>query len=177
MKKIGIITALFLAATAFTISSVWKVIDKDAVKIYWELSDGEHKGTFKGIDAEIDFDATNLAKSSIKASIQVKTIDTGDAGRDGHLLKPDFFDADKYPTITFVSKEIVAGEKGFIANGDLTMRDKTLPVSVPFEFNEKEGKASLIGTMTVKPYDFGVFKGKKSENATATIKVEVPLTK
>ena len=163
--------------TAFTISQVWNVIDADKVVVNFALKKEGTKGTFTGVDANIDFDAADPSKSSIKATVKVKSIDTQNKQRDGHLLTADFFDAEKYPTIIFASNEIVKTDKGFLAKGKLTMKDQTLDVEVPFTFEEdKSGKASLVGTMEVSPTKFGVLR-EKSKDEVVAVSVVIPLTK
>jgi polyisoprenoid-binding protein YceI len=84
------------------------------------------KGRFTKFDGTIQFDDENLANSSAKVEIDVASIDTHDAKRDEHLRSADFFDVEKYPTITFVSREIKPlGKDKFQLVGDLTIKDVT----------------------------------------------------
>lgn len=179
MKKIALITLILsvIVTAAFTLSTVWKVVDADKVTVNFELKKEGTKGTFTGMDASIEFDDADLSKSNIKATIKVKTLSTQNAKRDGHLQSADFFDAEKYPTITFVSSEIVKSDKGFTAKGKLTMKGKTLDEQVWFSFDEKGGDAKLNGVMEVSPSQFGVMKGDKSKDEVVAIKVTVPLKK
>lgn len=179
MKKIALITLILavVVTAAFTLSSVWKVVDADKVVVNFELKKEGTKGTFTGIDASIDFDEANPSKSNIKATIKVKSLSTKNEKRDGHLLTGDFFDEAKHPTITFVSNEIVKSEKGFTAKGKLTMKGKTLDEQIWFSFDEKGGSATLNGVMEVSPTAFGVMKGDKSKDEVVAITVSVPLKK
>jgi polyisoprenoid-binding protein YceI len=73
--------------------------------------------------------------SSVAVTIDVSSVATGDAQRDGHLLSPDFFDAGQYPTITFRSTKVVPVNGGdWKVTGDLTVRDVTKPVVLDVEF-------------------------------------------
>jgi len=86
------------------------------------------KGEFKKYSVKIQTEK-DLTRSTVDVTIQVASIDTGNSQRDGHLKSPDFFDAAKYPTITFKSKKIVkAGKDGFKVTGDLTIKGKTKEV-------------------------------------------------
>ena len=70
------------------------------------------KGEFKKYTVKVQTEK-DVTKSTVEVTIDVASIDTGNAKRDGHLKSPDFFDAAKYPTITFKSKKIVrAGKNG-----------------------------------------------------------------
>jgi polyisoprenoid-binding protein YceI len=88
----------------------------------------EVHGRFNDVAGEVVLDGDKLV--SAKAIIQVKSIDTGIAKRDDHLRSPDFFDAEKYPTITFESTKVENDR----LTGKLTLhgvtREITLPVTV-----------------------------------------------
>jgi polyisoprenoid-binding protein YceI len=85
------------------------------------------KGEFKKFTVKVRTE-TDLTKSTVEATIDVASLTTGNEKRDGHLKSPDFFDAAKYPTITFKSKKIAKDGKGFKVTGDLTMKGKTREV-------------------------------------------------
>jgi polyisoprenoid-binding protein YceI len=78
------------------------------------------------ISGTLTLDESDLAKSSVDASIDVASIDTRDAQRDGHLKSADFFDVEKFPTMSFKSTKVVAtGTSEGTVEGDLTIRDVT----------------------------------------------------
>ena len=97
------------------------------------------KGTFGEFDGAIMFDETDLTKTSASGTISVASIDTGNEKRDGHLKSGDFFDAEKYPQITFASKKVEKRKDGYVMIGDFTMRGITKEIEVPFE---------LVGVIT-----------------------------
>ena len=74
--------------------------------------------------------------SHVEAEIQVATLYTGDDRRDESLRSPDFFDAEKYPTITFRSTNVEPGASGtWMMTGDLTLRGVTRPVTLEVDFD------------------------------------------
>jgi len=89
------------------------------------------KGKFGGLNGVLHLDGDNVATSDIEASIDVSTINTHDEQRDGHLKSAEFFDVEKYPTMTFKSTEIDATRSGesFNITGDLTIHGVTNPVT------------------------------------------------
>ena len=92
------------------------------------------RGSFRDLSADIHIGA-DPRDSSVEATVQVASIDTGDEKRDGHLLSPDFFDVEKYPTIHFRSTGLEPGLDGtWKLTGDLTVRDVTRPVVLDVEF-------------------------------------------
>jgi polyisoprenoid-binding protein YceI len=89
-------------------------------------------GKFDDYQIDLTFDRENPANSSVEVRIDVQSINTGNERRDNHLLSGDFFEAEKYPHITFRSEEVRAqGENELIARGPLTIKDKTHQVELP----------------------------------------------
>jgi polyisoprenoid-binding protein YceI len=87
------------------------------------------KGSFLKIAGTLTLDESDLTQSSVEATIEVASIDTRDAQRDGHLKSADFFDVEKYPTMSFKSTKVtVTGAGEGTVEGDLTIRDVTQPV-------------------------------------------------
>src|SRR3954451_20319168 len=84
------------------------------------------RGGFKVYSGQVHLDEEQPENSWAKVEIDVASVDTGNADRDAHLRTPDFFDIEKYPTITFVSRKVekVDGDV-YTLIGDLTINDKT----------------------------------------------------
>jgi len=165
-----------MLCSAFTISMIWNVNDQEVV-INFELPLQGTKGTLSGLKASIDFDQKNPTESKISASVDVKTLNTGDKKKDDHLLSADFFNAEKYPTISFTSTSIKANETGFLATGNLTMKDSTKSVEIPFTFSEDEHGATFKGTMTIFSGDYGVTKKNDSGKDKIVVNLSVPVKK
>src|SRR3954449_9959656 len=92
------------------------------------------RGQFKIYSGEVHLDEENPAASRVSLQIEVGSVDTGNADRDKHLLGPDFFDVETYPTITFTSTNVEkVDDDVYTLIGDLTINDKTNPVAVEFE--------------------------------------------
>ena len=87
------------------------------------------RGAFTKVSGTLVYDAANLSKSSIQATIQAASVDTRVEMRDNDLRSPNFLDVQKYPTITFVSKKIEAAGAGKLkVTGDLTIHGVTKEV-------------------------------------------------
>lgn len=91
------------------------------------------RGQFQKWSTELALDANDLSKSSVKVTIDASSIDTGVADRDGHLRSADFFDVEKYPSITFASTSVAKNGGGFALAGDLTIHGVTKPVVLELE--------------------------------------------
>lgn len=123
------------------------------------------RGEFTDYSADINFDAADLDNSNIDVTIQVASIDTDNAKRNGHLQSPDFFDAATYPTISFKSSSIKStGENEFIATGKLKIKDTETDFDLPFtllgtaEMNEKT-IASFTADTAINRNQYGVGTG------------------
>src|SRR5947207_5409386 len=92
------------------------------------------KGRFSGLNGTLLEDPSDPTRSMIEASIDVSTISTHDEQRDGHLKSADFFDVEKYPTMTFKSTKVVRkGEEEYSVTGNLTLHGVTKPVTFEVE--------------------------------------------
>ncbi len=89
------------------------------------------RGTFTGVKGTALYDPANPAGSNVEATVDVNTINTNDAQRDTHLKSPDFFDAARFPTITFRSTKVEKkADDEFTVTGDLTIHGVTKPVTL-----------------------------------------------
>jgi polyisoprenoid-binding protein YceI len=92
------------------------------------------RGSFTEWKADLDLDETDLTRSKVAVTIDATSISTSNAQRDGHLRSPDFFDVEKFPSLTFTSKAVKkTGEDTFEIAGDLTIRDVTRQVTLQAE--------------------------------------------
>jgi polyisoprenoid-binding protein YceI len=99
------------------------------------------RGGFSSVKGTVVYDAENPTSSTVEATIDVNTIATLDAQRDGHLKSADFLDAEKYPTITFKSTKVEPdGSDEAKLTGDLTIHGVTKPVVLKVEGPTAEGK-------------------------------------
>jgi polyisoprenoid-binding protein YceI len=121
------------------------------------------KGAFRGITGQIIGDPTDLTTAQVSLSIDVSTVDTRQPDRDKHLRSADFFDVERYPTMTFTSKRITrTGDNEYQVVGDLTIHGVTKEVTVNVTY-EGQGKdpwggvrAGFSATTTLNRKDFGL---------------------
>ncbi len=91
------------------------------------------RGAFTDFAGEAHLDTVKPGASSVSIRISTASIDTGQADRDAHLRSPDFLDVERFPEMVFASSEVEqVDEDTFEVTGDLTIRDVTRPVTVPF---------------------------------------------
>jgi len=121
------------------------------------------RGSFDQVEGKATIDGANPAASSLEVTIQATSIDTRDANRDGHLRSADFFDVEKYPTITFVGTGFaIVDDETVEVTGDLTIKDVTKSVTIPFEFGGAavdpfgNSRIGFEGQVTVNRKDWGL---------------------
>jgi polyisoprenoid-binding protein YceI len=122
------------------------------------------RGTFTGVKGTALYDGANPSASSVEAIVDVNTISTHDAQRDIHLKSPDFFDVDRFPTITFRSTKVEKkGDDQFAVTGDLTIHGVTKSVILDVSEISEQAKDpwgnARIGASAktkVKRSDFGL---------------------
>jgi polyisoprenoid-binding protein YceI len=83
------------------------------------------KGEFGNVTGTVDFDPAKPEASSVDISIEVNSLYTRDAQRDGHMKTPDILNAEAFPAITFKSKKVTKSGSGYQVVGDLTLRGVT----------------------------------------------------
>ncbi|GAB5400024.1 MAG: YceI family protein [Aureisphaera sp.] len=97
-------------------------------------------GKFNTYDVALDLNEQDFTQSSLVVTIDVNSIDTGIPARDEHLLTADFFDAENFPEITFVSERIAIKDNGYEVHGKFTMRGITKPLTIPLHKTGQDGK-------------------------------------
>ena len=153
MKPIHLCAALLVAvaAPAFAQAPSWTVDKaKSSVGFSGTYTGAAFKGEFGEWTAAIAFDPANLAASSAKVTFQTKSAATNDATKDSALAEEEWLNPAKFPTATFTSTKITSsGGNNYVAAGTLTLKGKTLPVSLPFTLTISGNSAKMSGTATV----------------------------
>ncbi len=172
MKISAIILGLLLATN-------WTV-DTANAKVGFSVHGpfGTVNGTFGGLEANIHFDPNDLPGSSIQASIDATTVSSGVGLRNHHLKSEEqYLNTDKYPRITYKASKIEKTGSGYKALGDLTIKDVTRPVGIPFTFTPNGNTAVFKGEFTFRREDFHIGKEGGSIGDMITIRLEVPVKK
>ena len=120
------------------------------------------RGAFQDYEATVRFDPADLTTLQVEATIAVHSIDTGIERRDDHLRSDDFFNAERFPAITFESKGVRILDGGaFELVGDLTIRDVTKEVVLQAEFlgmgtMRGRQKAGFEAKTTINRFDYNL---------------------
>lgn len=139
-------------------------------------------GKFTGFEGTVDINREDPSTSKVEFTIKADTIDTANEKRDGHLKNADFFDVEKYPTITFTSTAVKAVENDtYHVTGDFTMHGVTksivLPVKVLGEMKDPWGNQRIgfeINT-TLNRKDYGISYNKVLDQGGLMLGEEVKI--
>ena len=131
-------------------------------------------GHFGRWTAAISYDAANLAGSKFDVDVDLASAKTGDNDRDGALPGEDFFDVAKFPKAHFVTTGFRQNGAQVIADGKLTLRGVTRPVSLQVTFKPQGSGATLDVAGSVKRLDFGLGGGDYAD--TSVIGADVKIT-
>ena len=139
------------------------------------------RGTFKDFEGTATIDTANPGASKVDLRMDVASIDTGVADRDGHLRSGDFFDADVFSTITFTSTQVERDADEWAITGDLTIKDVTRPVTVVFEetgsARDPYGnlRVGFEGSTTINRKDWGLTWNAALETGGVLVSEKVKL--
>jgi polyisoprenoid-binding protein YceI len=169
MKTLRWIPAALLLVTFSRASAQTVVIDKIdknhstigfSVPIMGGLSEVE--GKFTDFNVVMNYDTIDVTKSSVTATIEMKSVDTGIEARDNDLRSPRFFDVAQFPQMVFTSNKISRRGNGYVASGTLTMHGITKAMDLPFTIRtapEADGKTismAVLSDLMVDRDDWGV---------------------
>jgi len=191
-KRIALTAALVVAsASAFAAPVTYKIDPNhtDVVASWNHFGFSNPIAHFGQVDGAITYDPKNVGTSKVEVTIPLAGLNANVEKFNEHLRSADFFDAEKYPTITFKSTKVeAAGDKKLRVFGDLTIKGVTKPVVLDTTINKigdhpmaKRAAAGFDATTTIKRSDFGVdkFVPNVSDNVTIRITTEavVPAAK
>lgn len=123
-----------------------------------------------------------LAETSVTATLDPATVDTRDAGRNGHLTSADFFDVENHPTWTFASTAVRADGDDLAVDGDLTIKGVTRPVTLAVEIGgfgpDAFGgtRAGFTATTTINRSDYGVDIAMPLDGGGVVVSEKVQIT-
>jgi polyisoprenoid-binding protein YceI len=163
---------LFFALTRFAAADTYK-IDAQRSQIAFTVGHllGTARGEFHQFNGSIAIDPERPERSSVSATIQVASIDTKIRRRDDHLLSAEFFDAKRFPTITFRSRSAIrtAADEGEIA-GELTMKGVARPLRLHVKLLTAAAGSELpsrtrwlVTSEAIRRADFGLMFGGAAE--------------
>lgn len=171
--QIPLMIAVFFLSSFTILNSVsWTISEDHSIK----FSGTDVEGVFKTLEGDIHFDAENLEASNASFTVKVSSINTGNGMKNKHAVSPKWFDADKYPNITFKSSKITKAGDGYEASGTMEIHGTKKEITVPFTFSDNVFKSQF--SVNRLDYGVGTMKGmsKKVSNAIQ-LDLTIPVTK
>jgi polyisoprenoid-binding protein YceI len=175
----AILVFLLLASTALFAADEYKIDPghSSATFTVRHMMISNVPGRFSNVTGTIVYDEHDLTKSSVKATIPTATISTDNERRDNHLKSVDFFEVGKFPEITFVSKKVEKRGDQLVAIGDLTIKNVTKQVELPFEIVKAKTPSGVAigatGSTKINRKDYNITWNKTMDGGRAVVGDEV----
>jgi polyisoprenoid-binding protein YceI len=169
MKKLIFLLA-FLCSFAQTFGQTIN-FDTKAAKVSFLFTAKNVEGSLSGFKASITLDANHPETASMEGSVETKTMETGIEARNHHLISADFFDAEKYPSLSFKSTKIESVDGSLLITGNLTIKSTVKEE----HFVGKIENGKIVLTSTIYSGDYGVMKKEKKEDSQVDITIEIPI--
>jgi polyisoprenoid-binding protein YceI len=177
MKRLIIFSStLLLLAAVFAFAALapaWNISGKYNIS----FSSSAVGGIFKTFKGTIAFDEQDLASSNFSVTVDVASVNTGNALQNKHAKGDEWFDAAKYPEIKYTSKKIVKAGAGYQVTGDLEIHGVKKEFTIPFTFLRKGNNATFSGTFNVNRTDFHIGKPGGDVPDVIKVTVDVPVVK
>lgn len=182
LKRPLLAAALALASTvAFAAPLTYKIDANhtDVIASWSHFGFSNPIAHFGQVDGFITYDADKVADSKVEVTIPLTGLNSHVPDFDAHLRSDDFFDAEKYPVITFKSTAVKASGKNKLSvTGDLTIKGITKSVTLDVSINKlgvqpmaKREAAGFAATTTIKRSDFGL--GKYAPNVSDEVVLSI----
>jgi polyisoprenoid-binding protein YceI len=182
----SLILTLFAAAPAVAAPVTYAIDDMHSAAHFKvkHLMVSNVRGSFPAIKGTVVHDAAHPEKSTVEATIDVSSVDTGNAKRDGHLKSADFFDVEKFPAMTFRSTRVAkAGKDSLSVVGNLTLHGVTKPVTLQVALPAKAAKdpwgnlrSGTEATTHLDRRDYGLTWNKAVETGGVLVGDDIAIT-
>ena len=178
LRKLILVLSIFPMLSIAEIPS-WKIVPNESSLTFTATQNGAPvTGKFTNFSGEIYYDPNQLSQSHVKIMIDVGSITDAYNQLSDTLKTPDWFNVKAFPEAIFQSSHFTkTKDNTFQANGNLTIRDKTLPVTLTFTQEEySKTKAVIKGSALIKRTAFGVGQGEWSDTKTVKDDVKINFT-
>lgn len=157
----------------------WKIVpEKSFLEFQSSVMGKKFTGVFNKFDGNIFFDPEKLEQSKAKITIQTGSLDSQDAERDEQMKSAEWFYITSYPEAIFETVKFEAADEGrYIAIANLSIRDVTMPVMMPFtlEMKKKGSEAHVKGMLSLNRLSFGLGQGQWETSDTVGYDVQVAI--
>jgi polyisoprenoid-binding protein YceI len=187
MKRIYTIAIIAIAVMAnLSVSAQTKwTVDKSHSNVKFTVTHmvvSEMEGTFKVFDGTMDHSKPDFSDAKVSFAVDIASVNTDNEKRDGHLKGDDFFNAEKFPKMTFTSTAVKPlGNNKYEMAGNLTIRDVTKPVVFQVTHGgvlttSRGAKAGFKATTTINRFDYNLKWDRTTETGGLVVSKEVAIT-
>lgn len=180
MKKIAVgLTALLFPVISFALVPVWKVVPAESKIAFTATQNGSPvKGTFNTFTGEMQGSPTDLKDSHVKIIVDTGSVNTSYGEVATTLKTADWFNVAQFPKAVFTADHFTqTGKDAYSAKGTLTIRDKTVPVTLDFVLKGYSPSGfEAVGSTTIQRLSFGVGQGSWSKTDSIKDNVRVEFT-
>jgi len=169
---VAIALTISISAFAAAVSMNWKIAEGYQVK----FTSDDPSGEFTSMKGIINFDDKNPQTGKFDITVDVKSFNSGNGMQNRQAVSAKWFDADKYPTIHFVSSKVSKTDKGYEVSGDMNMHGVSKEMTIPFTFEKTAKGGSFKGSFNVNRNDFKI--GEPGGHAADVLRIDlvVPVT-
>ena len=164
------ITFLVLFCASFSGFGQVFNLDLSKSKVSFYFHGEKVNGSVSGLKAKVNINKDKPELSEISGSVDVNTLETGNKMRDKHLKSKDYFEAEKFPVMTFKSKGIKKENDGYVVLGLVKIKDTEREE----KFTLSISNGQLIFKGSINSADYGIMKKKKREDSQVDITIEIP---
>jgi len=177
---------LALGAASHSLAAETYRLEKTHVDLLFAINHAgftQKHGSFRELDATLQYDGQNLEKSQITVTVKTDSLDTGDAARDRDVKGDKFLDTAKFPEMRFVSTKVTAGpNQTLLVEGNLTLHGVTKPLTLHATLNksapnpfDKRPTLGFSAGGSLKRSDFGISTYAPLIGDVVTIEIDVEL--
>lgn len=178
-RFLSLVLAIGLLASPAAEAANWQVDPAHSTVKFSGMQDGQpFAASFKTFTAEVSFDPADLAASKVTVMLPIAAIVAEAPMIQQEIAGAEWFDAKQFPAATFTAAVFrKIDDSHFEAEGTLTIRDHSHPLTLPFTFAEVAGRATVTATVSLKRNDYGIGQGRWATDPSVAqdVKVEIAL--
>src|SRR5690554_1902394 len=155
------VAPLLLLTSSSASAMTWVIDQEDSTVVFkYSYSGTPYQGAFRNIDAVFEIDPLSPGDCRFEVTIPIGDMDIDDEETLSYMMDIELFDVDRFPTARFEATECrLESMNSFVADGMLTIRDQTHPISFPFKLEVEDRRFRLTSEVTVQRLDYGVGQG------------------
>ena len=178
LQRLGAGIVLLITATQTGLAADWKIRSgESAIRVSAVSSDVTVRGGFEEFDGSIAFDPGS-ATGQVRIQVKIASLVLVNPGNTKRAQQAPWFDSATFPAAVFKADAFKKQSTGnYTADGELTIRDVTMPLTLPFQLSVNGGEARMTGAVELARRDFGLGLASPMEDSAVAplVRVEIEL--